>query len=652
MRSLLWYSSVVVAALAACAAAAGETPAAQTSAVWERKASEWALKTYSEAVAKQPEVVAAVRAAQAKSASALPAPALADADQARGFVLFAWPSWKFVGRKAPPSTEEAKLTKLALSAARGEWKAIQLAVWTLKDLPQVACQVTDLACGAEKIAAAEHVRIYHVLNLLAPAPKTAGAPDGDIVAGEKTAAAAYEEYPAALLDLPALDLPAQEAHALWLDIRVPPTATAGDYSAEVRIQVAGQVAAKLPLSLRVHPFVLDPADGWGRGPFTNKMRNRDELVHMHENGINMMSWWTIGGCKVELKKGKIETDFKPYQDYLKLMDGIGYRGPHMVFLGGSDPKLQNTISKMLDRSLITDARNEKSAPLFKKSDLSPPFGDYLCQALKQFHEQMAAVGHGNLPACLLDEPDHKPRPERIDWYNKMFALVEKGAPEVPLYGTFYHPGDEDKLSHHHAVWTTNCPSREKATACRKAGKQLWTYGFGHRYVDNAELVRFRLGLVPWVYGATGSFFWANFWNEGEPFDPFTVKNADTFSLPTPHGPLASLMLKAIREAIDDRRYLVTLEKLIDQAARSNNAAAKAAAQQHAAFLDSIRAPLFEKMGVRGGRANFENCGRIEIAGGNGRKGVIEGAESSGRPFAEFLREEVTERIVALQALLK
>jgi hypothetical protein len=178
-----------------------------------------------------------------------------------------------------------------------------------------------------------------------------------------------------------------------------------------------------------------------------------------------------------------------------------------------------------------------------------------------------------------------------------------------------------------------------------------------------------MGILPWVYGATGTFYWANFWNSSSPFDTFGAEDAaamDTASLSTAKGPLSSKMNKAIRESVDDRRYIVTLEKLIEKAKGNGGEIAKQAAVDQA-FLETVRKPLFEKMVVRGGRPSFSKIGKIEVIGTKGRKGILETAVApkgkkdkandaleygATRAFAEFVRAEVTDRILAYQGKVK
>jgi hypothetical protein len=372
---------------------------------------------------------------------------------------------------------------------------------------------------------------------------------------------------------------------------------------------------------------------------------------MQEHGLNMTSWWTRGGYKVELVEGRIVADFSGYQNYLKLLDEVGYKGPHVVFLGSSEPKIENVISKLLDRPIIEKAIAKESAAQFENADLTEPFETYLCETLKQFQKQMKEVGHGDLPVCLLDEPDHEPRPQRIDYYNKIVSMVEHRVPDLKLYGVFYHEGDEDRLSHGHAVWCSNRPAAKLAKAAKNAGKELWTYTGGFKYYAPAETARFKFGVIPWVFQASGSFFWANFWAKGDPLDPSSLKELSTVSFATPSGPLATAAFKGIREAVDDRRYIATLEKLIDRAKSSSEPQIRDEARNDQIFLESIRQPLFQQLQVRAGNPAFGSVAPFTIMSVDGKEFKID-TETSPWEFSNFLREDLIKRIVSLQRLME
>jgi hypothetical protein len=629
---------------------AAERPG-RTSADWERKASEWAVKAYQDAMEQDPDELARANESLAPKQAAALDEEIAKENREKGFVVFNCPIQQRIDKRMVPVAEQVRGAKFEMAAARGEWESLQVGVHALRTLRGFSYSVTSLrqVDGQDRIFG-RNIRPLYGMNLLMRVGKKTEHPDGDIgYEKEGKTAWNYEEWPAVLVDLPSIDIPKGQSQSLWVDVYVPQSAAPGTYQGEIVLSLSKKEVARLPLTLEVRPFVLDEAKEWGRGPFTGNLLDRDQLIQLREHGINNMSWWTSGGTTIEMKDGKIVADFAAYQRYLRLLDLCDYVGPHVVFLGGSDPKIANTIMKFLGRSVVLDARNKASAPAFEEADLSEPFGELLCQTLKQFHEQAAAVGHPDLLACLMDEPDHEPRPARRDYYNKMFALVEKGAPEVPLYGTFYHEGDEDRLSHHHKVWCTNCPSPSKANACRKAGQDLFTYHFDFQYGGPNELQRFRLGVMPWVYGAKGTYFWAMYWHDGDPFDPFAQKkDRSTACLPTPEGPLTTPVIKTVREGVDDRRYIATLERLIEQSLEGGSEAAIAEAKADLAWFDTFRQPLFEKLEIRGGRPVGGKVPAVTVKMLDGGTVTLGPDEASTWAFAEAVRRDVARRIVSLE----
>jgi hypothetical protein len=192
--------------------------------------------------------------------------------------------------------------------------------------------------------------------------------------------------------------------------------------------------------------------------------------------------------------------------------------------------------------------------------------------------------------------------------------------------------------------------------CRAAGARLHTYGGGFRYNNDNTAHRFKFSIIPWVFDAQASYFWAHFWHNGEPFNPFEQAGFSTASLHTPHGPIPTTGLKVMRQSIDDRRYLMTLEKLIDAANSSGDAALRARAAEHDAFIQSFKVPL-QKLGVRGGSPNFESnnaktdsVGSVTVTNLAGDQFVLD-ENADTWAFCEFIRADVAKRIINLDALL-
>jgi hypothetical protein len=628
----------------------------RVTADWEAGASKWYLEQQQKAFKEHAAEYDEVRKKLDSEPVAALAASIAEANKAKGFVLFQRPFKNFILAKETPTEKETQFDKLKIQLAGNEWEPIQFGVWPLKDGGNFSCQVSELRLkGGDYRVGGNNVRVFYPSQVLFPKLKKATeAPDGDVAATgaaqrNKKVVVGWDERPAALMVLPGVSLQKERAQAVLIDVFMPEEAPAGEYEGEVSLLIDGKEAQKIPLVAQVYPFRLDFADDWSRGAFISKMRNKDELIQMSEHGMNMVSWWS-GGYEVKLKDGKIETDFTIYKDYAKLLDETGFVGPHMIFLGASDPKIENIVFQLLGRPIIKDARNKKNAEAFEKADLSPPFGDHLCEVLRQFHQSMKEVGHPRLAACILDEPDHEPRPARRDFYLKVYDMVEKGVPELPTYGVFYHEGDEDRLSHHHTFWCSNRPAAKIATMCKKAGKELWTYGFGFAFSTEPAKRRFNYGYVPWIFGCTGSFFWGNYWTEGKSYDPWATKDTSTVSLETPEGPLATPALKTARENIDDARYVRMLERLI-KVASTMSGDAKAEATKHQEFLDGLRKPLFDNLSVVGGNNKIGPVAGQTITALDGGKMTLSD-DMDFYDLSEFLRRDIAQRIIALTATMK
>ena len=565
---------------------------------------------------------------------------------------------------APEENDILKNDGLTMAVARDEWESLQIGIWALADLSGVTWGVSDLVHenGLDRLdTSPSALRTYFVSNVFAKKVEDKEVtPDMDIDPSRITGKgiAHYREEPAALLDLPDVDVRADTARSLWLDLYVGPDTAAGRYHGTLYVKTNGDIKARHPLVVTVLPFTLDQSREWGRGAYISKFLDKMEVINLLENGHNQVSWWTTGGYTVTKKEDQVAADFSTFADYLSMLDVAGMTGPHVVFLGGDSPKLYNKIFHLLGRSGISNGRNKVYRAQYGKSDLSPPFEAYLTRVLQQFHQQMTACGHGDMPAVLLDEPDHRPRPERMDWYNKTFAMVEKQVPELPLMGVFYHKGDEKKVSHHHAVWSTNRPSAALYNACKRAGKKLYTYHGGFRFYDPPGKFRFAVGMIPWVYDAAGTFYWA-IWNrdddrrvEDDIFSPLDFGGQSTTIARAPqgadYGPLSTLIHKGFREAVDDARYIKTLEKTI---ANAMDTPMEEKARRHLEWLRDIQYTLRDRMVIRGGHLQNHTrrvglhfpVAHLTFKNMHGQKCSL----TNLAVFSDFIRKDVIDRILDL-----
>jgi len=98
-------------------------------------------------------------------------------------------------------------------------------------------------------------------------------------------------------------------------------------------------------------------------------------------------------------------------------------------------------------------------------------------------------------------------------------------------------------------------------------KELWTYDCMLAPVD-AETDRYYFGVWAWVSGVKGCSHWAYF-----------CQRHLSYVYPTKDDLIPSIGWEAVREGIDDYRYLITLKRLADKARAAGKAELVAGADQ-------------------------------------------------------------------------
>ncbi len=125
-------------------------------------------------------------------------------------------------------------------------------------------------------------------------------------------------------------------------------------------------------------------------------------------------------------------------------------------------------------------------------------------------------------------------------------------------------------------------TEETVKKVRDSGSELWLYNCGDE--------RLNLGLYPWRVKAGGRFQWHYRYINADPWDDLDGAGADTqycLSLPGPDGPVPAVKSQMVREAVDDHRYIATLEQAI--AAARSDAKKQAAVAKATRFLEELRA---------------------------------------------------------------
>jgi len=138
------------------------------------------------------------------------------------------------------------------------------------------------------------------------------------------------------------------------------------------------------------------------------------------------------------------------------------------------------------------------------------------------------------------------------------------------------------------VWS-GALSVEAAAQWHGAGQRIFSYGNPQGGVENPEVYRRNYGLLLWKAGYDGAMTYAyqhsfgNIWND---FDHPTYRD-HSMTYPTVDGVIDTIQWEGFREAVDDVRYVATLQRYIEEAGASGDPGRAALAREAQAFLDEL-----------------------------------------------------------------
>jgi hypothetical protein len=158
----------------------------------------------------------------------------------------------------------------------------------------------------------------------------------------------------------------------------------------------------------------------------------------------------------------------------------------------------------------------------------------------------------------------------------------------------------DALAHRYQVWILGTPSADLLLKGRAMGKELWSYGWSYSHSYTTADLRHYFGRYLWKSGLKGASLWC--YNHGVFRDRFwcVVGQTQAAFSPTENKLMFSYVWEedgeiiptarweAIREGIDDYRYLRTLKQFADAAVTADNQELRAAGRAGLQLLDRIR----------------------------------------------------------------
>lgn len=353
-----------------------------------------------------------------------------------------------------------------------------------------------------------------------------------------------------------VDIPIHVTQRFWLTVRVPENARSGIYHTKIAIAVGQTPLKTLDLKVEVLPFQLDKPEGMGyfmyfstRFGLPKRLRTqkymRRCIEDMKAHGMTAFTLYSYPYAKVNGKR----------QFTLHVPDEYG------------QPAFVATMNTLLHSGMLGPGM----PVIWIGADV------YHAKEWKGVLSQAKKRNWPEVVFYMVDEPGDDPK--RLAKVKRVFGELAQFKKQYPQYSKLRTTaaGIGKELGHLYDIWITGAGgvslNAELVETAKEMGKEIWTYDCNTAQID-AETSRYYYGLWVWKSGAKGAANWAysdrqtpTGINDWDYIDKHleNVEICYSFVYPSPQGPVPSIGWEAIREGIDDYRYVATLTKLIGKA---------------------------------------------------------------------------------------
>jgi hypothetical protein len=450
-----------------------------------------------------------------------------------------------------------RLDRLTIVATPGEMESQPFAVFALRDVAGIHLE-PDIDSGVPWLRNAVRVEdvVFHPIQY--PTGRTRGR---DEVRGSESKT--YVRYPVFLRRPAAHSIPAGSSRLYWVTAAIPDTAAAGTYRGALQLADNDGNLQDLPLEIRVLPFRLTDRGLPRFGAFlSNAPIAQDEWALMKRYGLDAAQWfWNAHPIRIRNNNGSVDMDFTQYDAAVTGMKRAGMRGPLVLSLGNSWlGHYEIALAKAFDLRLMQREVGGREVTLMDMTD--PRWEALWIEGLRRIFGHAKSAAWPPLALLINDEPTK----HIMAYHPYRYHLVKKHFPDVPVYGVFFEPEkDPGPLLHSSDIVVANRDLDRMKSLASQFGKRFWTYN-NVTADESFGKIRLLYGQIPAYYGSEAMFFWCWNYYVGNAWDDFDRDQSDADWVavyPSMDGkePVRTLAVEAAREAIDDVRYLKTLEQL-------------------------------------------------------------------------------------------
>ncbi len=483
-------------------------------------------------------------------------------DVSQGYVVFSRNFQRFVYPWSIPGDAE-RISMLNVKMAKNDFEPVTLGIYPIRDLGSVKISVGDLqGPGGEMISAN---------NVLVQLTRIMKIRNGD---GNK-----YQLIPRLLDRTDHTDIPINYTTRFWLTIHADSITTSGIYKGSVHIESENEKIKDIPLSVEVLPVTLEPVPDIDYSMLLSyeffEMDNKEwsllQKQKIYQDGVSSFKDYLNHGMSTVVVSSPYyfqwdKSGSPPMEHFnaiLKAANEVGFTRPVFWYFG----------------HYVQAAKGQHPGNIrLYDPDIHPKRARFLVEtALKTSREL-----HGP-PVYFM--PIDEPRiAQRKEIAIELFREIKK-IPEAKIMCTTDIGGKLLDIENNSQVDRKPLGPGEKV---RKSDRKVWEYNNSAIDCMNPCYSRYIYGYYTWRQNLNGMNSWGPATTEnsrGNPYEDLDHEFND-YAITYPHagGPLATPNWEALREGIDDIRYVYQLEKLCVNKAGTNPEQVTAAEK----FLDDIR----------------------------------------------------------------
>ncbi|MDD5598106.1 MAG: sugar-binding protein [Victivallaceae bacterium] len=510
------------------------------------------------------------------------------ADLERGYFIYEKPTLEQISPSYLPVPREIIRNKISFCASLDEYAPITFSIYALKEFKDVNISVTDLRSGGNIIqGSAVDLRIVKCWKQRDTIEK-----DKEVIIPEllvKDDRLVLKGYLSSmpLTSYVVTDIPVNTSKQIWLTVKTSKSTIPGNYSGAVIIKPGNGPETRLELNLEVLPIkLLPPSKSYSiyytgssfglpwyvPGVYpdmkTWEEQCRKDLKAIKEYGFQYITTYApiIGSSK----NGKLVLDLSNLGKSLQFHKEAGFTGftPYIGDYSKIDGKslhYRDYCKTEEDRKLffytIEKVTSETEAFVKQQFDGS----------IKLFYYGIDEANRNPKRAVYKDAP---PPDYAVGVCKEIYEAIHRGGglTTAAAYrsiadGGFDILGPLNDLPAYNygSVYPGVSPEEIKKEAGSK--KEVWTYW--QPWEENPKQNRLLAGFMLWKSGFTGIAPYCSWLAGGgnDPYDEFSGKRPEKnmfIAYPSLEGPIPTLQSEALREGINDVRYLTTLTELIKQ----------------------------------------------------------------------------------------